>query len=339
MRKSPFFARAAVAALAATFVLLGVASSGYAQTAQTSEARWRQKAEQLGVSPLGKKAYQQVALLAVAVPPYRSEYGGLNVGELRAGSEKPADALAEMGLPVLPILAEALNDTSPTKIVTFGKSLRRNDTGKTWRVNELVSLVLVGITQHNFVVYDGKNPLTLRSDVAQRPELVPTFQKAVLVWYEQNKNRTLTERKIADVSDGWFRNRLDAVEWLGARKERRAISALVRYANTVLAAKEKNSLQDAELSETTLALGQIGDKASLPTVKKACDYLAYGLKRWGVMTSGTLDDIFQAYQGRALLGDAQNARRDLKTLYTQCAAGMDSSSRAEFQQRLQKVAH
>ncbi len=338
VKKRSSFAGAATAALAA-IVSLAVASPGYAQTAQDSQTRWRQKAEQSDASPFHKKAYQQIALLAVAAPPYQSEYGGVNVKELRAGSEKPASVLAEMGLPVLPILADALSDTTQTKIVTFGKSLRQNDKGKTWRVNELVALVLVGIVQHDFVVYDGKNPLTLRRDVAERPELVPAFQKAVLAWYEQNKNRTLTERKIADVSDGWFRNRLDAVEWLGAHKERKAVPALVCYANTIFASKEKNSLQDAELAETTLALGQIGDKATLPVAQKACRYLAAGLKRYGVTGSMDLLTLFQASQGRALLGDAQNARRDLKTLYAQCAANMDSSSRTEFQERLKKAAN
>src|SRR5207248_6694258 len=111
---------------------------------------------------------------------------------------------------------------------------------KTWKVNELVALLIVRIADRDFVTdreQEPKFPADLRSlnllgirDLNAQRGAAADFRKAVLDWYVANRDRTPTERKIADVTDVWFRNRLDAVIWLGehtAKEERNPIAARV----------------------------------------------------------------------------------------------------------------
>lgn len=316
--------------LVAVLPLLSTASA-----ADEPDARWLQKAQHANLSSLRKNAYEQIAKLSISKLTMWMNPGGFDILTIKAGSDSPAETLYNMGLDVLPVLIEALDDTTPTTVV---EPDRRLIGSKTWKVNELAARLIGRIAQHNFVIGDFPNERLLSWDLEQHPDSVPQFKKQILDWYAQNRNRSLEDRKIADVSDSWFRNRLDAVEWLGEHKILKAKSAIVQYINKTLTSKEKNSLLDAEAAESALALGQIGDKSTLPVVQRVCRYLANGLKQYGVTGSMDLYTLFQAHKGCALLGEKSKTLQELKSLYEQSAKRIEPSTRREYQERMQKAA-
>jgi hypothetical protein len=72
----------------------------------------------------------------------------------------------------------------------------------------------------------------------------------VLDWYAANRDRTAAERKVADVSVRWFRNRFDAARWLtehpsdaGRRAIEKRVDALLVEGKTA-----ENTTLYAELS-------------------------------------------------------------------------------------------
>jgi hypothetical protein len=102
--------------------------------------------------------------------------------------------------------------------------------------------------------------------------------------------------------------------------------------------KQSSTLLNTELAESALALGQIGDKNSLPAVRRACQYLADSFRRHGVMASGCLAHLFHANQGRALLGEKTEALAELENLRKQCSERMEPSQRKEYEERMQAAA-
>src|SRR5262249_19284720 len=131
-------------------------------------------------------------------------------------SKLPTDVLYTMGLDALPMLAEALDDETPTATVV---TLREGDfkQEKVWRVNELVALLIVRIADRDFVIGEPGKELGIRG-LAQRPRSAPEFRKLVTDWHRKSAALTSTERLVADVTDGWFRNRFDAVIALGGAR-------------------------------------------------------------------------------------------------------------------------
>lgn len=228
------------------------------------------------------------------------------------------------------MLAEALDDNTPTRDLRIYN--KRGRSAAVVRVNEVVARLIVLIAEHHFVLgEDAQTPQI--GDVARSPELVPQFRKVVLDWYARNRHRTRAQRKIADVSDICFRNRLDAVEWLGKNQVAAGKTAIVRYINRMLDSKEESTLKWTELAESSLALGQIGDRSALPAVRRACKHLSY----WGTGSSSP-SDLFMAYQGLALLGRKQEALAELNALFAKYSQGMEPSTRREYEEHLQAAA-
>jgi hypothetical protein len=308
--------------------------SGFSGGADEPNAARVQGAQQAELPSVRKRASQQLAKFRVARCTMWMNPGGFDILTIKAGSETPAKTLYNMGLDVLPALVDALDDNTPTAVVEPSRTMGE---ARTWRVNELVARLIVRIAQHRFVIGEFPNESLLSWHIGKHPNLVPQFKRLVLAWYEENRDRTLEERKIADVSDPWFRNRLDAVEWLGEHKVFKARLAIVQYIDSIFASKERNSLRDAEMAESALALGQIGDKRSLPEVQRVCEYLARRLKEHGVTGSMDVSTLFQAYQGRALLGEKFESLQELHALYDQCAKRMEALDRNEYQERMKKA--
>src|SRR5262249_57938806 len=74
----------------------------------------------------------------------------------RKDSTGPMDVLYRMGLDVLPQLAEALDDRTPTRTVTAVRPERvragEEEEKKVWLVNELVARLIVELAAHDFVL-------------------------------------------------------------------------------------------------------------------------------------------------------------------------------------------
>jgi hypothetical protein len=162
-------------------------------------------------------------------------------------------------------------------------------------------------------------------DLNKQPGTAADFKKAVLDWYADNRGRSLAERKIADVSDRWFRNRFDAIEWLAKNKSAAGRRAIEKQLDAVLADARNldHSTIHYELSACAEALGTIGDKASLPHVCAVCRYLTDD-DRYATGGSGPEPHRFlEAFHGLALLGEKDEALRDLKAIYEKRKDRMD----------------
>jgi hypothetical protein len=249
------------------------------------------------------------------------------------------DILHAMGLKILPILSEAISDDTPSGTVT----VCRRSKERVWKVNELVARLIRRLADREFVIGEWGEGVSL-SDIGEHPDLQTQFKELVLTWYEQNKDRTNDERKIADLQSN-LRNRLDAMIWLGNHKTTKATPAIAARIEKILSDKTVSSSTHAELAEASLSLGRIGDASALPSVTKACKHLSY----WIYMSyrpieqgrSGTGSNqrvnLFKAYHGMALLGRKQQALTDLKRLLREYGKEMEDHSRKEYETLIKKA--
>jgi hypothetical protein len=317
----------------------GAKSSGGAAGALVVENRWSVKARGAGVTAVQKAAYGEMARLEDCALMQWDEPGAPDVADPREGTTDATVRLMAMGMEVVPLLAEALDDTTPTRTVPESGRARN---AEPWTVNVVVGQMIRRMCGRDFVVEAQGQQHTL-GEVGAHPELAEAFAQEIDGWVAANRKRTEVERKVADVSDGWFRNRLDAVEWLGQKKEKAGRAAIEADVDRTLAAMEKkqDSLKEAELSECALALGRIGDKASLPKVRAACARL---LADWdwretsgGARGSMDVSTLFMGYEGLALLGEKAAAVKVLDRVEGAYSGKWEASMRAEFEGRLGKA--
>jgi len=290
--------------------------------------RWDAKARQAGITPLQRRAYQQLAKLHDFKAQQLTNWGHLYYVHPRPN---PMTILRDMGMDVLPALAEALDDDTPTKTVivdTSGGSPRGHEPYVV-KVNELVARLVRDITEYQFTVGD----IELRQIEAHR-DLIPEFRKRILEWYKKNKDKTLEERKIENLN-GDLQVRVMAESWLGQSRSVKAFPYLVTRIGAILGGREDSGTQ-SELAEVALALGRIGDPKGLPAVQKACDHLSDVLPR--SPASGAIQELFTAYQGLALLGHKKEALVELKRIYKEYGAKMEAHRRTEFEVRLAEAA-
>ncbi len=294
--------------------------------------RWDVTLHKKGVSREQRQAYEQLAKLH----DFRGEQPDWadSVCYLYP-KPNPMAALRDMGIRVVPVLAGALDDNTASKTVN---RLRTNvDPWKgethTWKVNELVGLLIRDITSHEFVLGEWGSGVHLR-DIESHRGQIPEFTKQILEWYKRNKDRTPEERRIADLHSN-LRNRLDAAAWLGKKKSTEAVVPLANRIETILAFGQDSSAE-AELAEDTLALGRIGDPKGYAALRKACDSLSQSQPR--SPGSSAIQDLFKAYEGLALLGHKKEALAELKRIYEQQGAKMEPLRRKEYQAQLSAAA-
>jgi len=302
--------------------------------------RWEKRLRDKNLTAKQRVAYDQFAKLHTVTLFQWDERGTLKMPSFDPESKVPTDVLHRMGVDALPFLAEALDDETPTATVTTnskGGMVRRH----VWQVNELAARLVWLIADRDFILGEPNMEVSVR-DVGAHPKLAPEFHKLVVDWHAKFAAKTPTERKLADVTDPLFRNRFDAIIWLGedrAKEGRRAIEARIDgYYDD-----PKRSLDSTSRSEMTycaLALGQIGDKASLPQVRRVCEDMSYTVymayrptNGWGV-GSGMNADLFRAYRGLTLLGKKDEAVKELNRLLTEYGPKMDETKRKEFEQHL-----
>jgi RNA polymerase sigma factor (sigma-70 family) len=284
-------------------------------------ARWLKAAQRPGLPPRERAAYQQFARLHQGAYKQLTNWGTLLVPPDPAD---PLNVLSRMGLDVLPKLAEALDDITPTRTETTDGSGRK----KEWRVNDLVARLIVNIAERDFTI--AKQPGTFPPDLRDldligirelntQPGAPAGFKKAVLDWYASNRGRSLAERKIADLGDPW--NYIDAVRWLAEHKSAAGRRAIEKRVDAVLAElrqqKRIHTGMWAEIAFCGEALGKIGDKASLPKVREICRYLSdYEVQNWATGSAGpNAQTFYEAFHGLALLGEKEEAVRGLQAMY------------------------
>ncbi len=297
------------------------------------DERWLRESHQPGISPLQKQAYEQLSRICLCDHPGLLVYGG--VLDLKAGSESPTRALYNMGVDAVPVLAEALEDTTVTRVVRDSGGHR--GPYDVWKVNGLVALVIRCIAGKEFLVGGDKYESgLLLFGVQEYPRMIPEARQQVLDWYEHNRDRPTEDGRIADLNDAYPPNRIDAVKWLGLHKITQAGPAIVDYINRSLASRVHSSLEATEMAEGSLALGNIGDVKNIDAVRRACKWLtSSGL--------GFRNYLFKAYHGLALLGEKTEALKELEDLYNKSTdpknpnAVPEGAERKEFQQSLEEA--
>ncbi len=179
------------------------------------------------------------------------------------------------------------------------------------------------------------NLLTIR-DLNAQPGTAADFRKAVLGWYAANRDKTPTERKVADVTDVWFRNRFDAVIWLGQAKAKEGRAPIAARIDAYYDDPKRSvdTTSRAEMGHCALALGQIGDKASLPQVRRVCEDLSAWPGTYGAGDSGLIEDLFRAYRGLALLGAKEEALKELERVLAAHGEKFDAGARKEYAEKL-----
>jgi hypothetical protein len=293
--------------------------------------RWEKLLQDRNLTAKQRAAYEQIAKLHTVKLLQEEFPGSIQIPSFDRNSKVPTDVLYKMGIDVLPMLAEALDDETPTATVTDNRRGDRN----VWQVNELVALLVVRIAERDFVICDPGKEVGIR-EIRQQPKDAPAFRKQVLDWHSKFAARTPLERKIADVGDAWFRNRFDAIIWLGNTKAKEGRAVIAARVDTFYADPKRgyDSLTRAEMTHCALALGQIGDPEGLPAVRKVCRDMSYWIETYLNADSAMLTDLFRSYQGLALLGHKTAALEELTRLEVRYGAQFEPSYRKEFADRL-----
>jgi hypothetical protein len=237
-----------------------------------------------------------------------------------------------MGFDVLPVLVDALDDATSSRmpIYDYGKrpivgsgslemaidEMTRNATqiGE-WKVNQLVGTLIYTLADREFVVVRGKKEYRIQA-IGEKPELVPQFQKLILQWYAENAKKSPLERKIADLQSSVPYNRYLAIWWIGNHNEKRGRDAVAARMEAILADKASIPPSTGELVQGALTLGQLGEVASVDVVRRICNELSDRVDTPG----GDVHRLFTAYQGLALLGKKDEALMELQHIPKRYAA-------------------
>ncbi|MCK4789424.1 MAG: hypothetical protein KAV87_37120 [Desulfobacteraceae bacterium] len=302
--------------------------------------RWIQKSQSKGLPALQKKAYQQLARVHLCKFTQFDHRGSFDILSWRKDSNEPMDLLYKMGVNVLPVLAGALSDQTPTRTITTN----RWEEKRVWKVNELIAVLIRRIADRDFAIGEYPNDRRI-VDIRHFSELAPGFATFVLKWYQENKDKTWEERKIADLESDVPPNRLGAIKWLGKHKVHGAIDHLIFHIDNILSGEVVSSSTHWEISAAAFALGQIGDSKGFEAVKRACDHLSYWIymsyrpieQGRSAKTSGQIYRLFRAYQGMALLGHKEQALGELNRLFQKYGKEMENGTRKEYKEWLQRA--
>ena len=314
--------------------------------------RYLRAAARPGVSAFEKKAYEQLALLhrgTFAMFMWRLK--------LTPNHGPPKDAMGVlygMGIDVLPVLSEALDDRTPSQTFIYDwrmifnsketwpvspATLREARVGQ-WKVNELVGALICTIAERNFAVTQRGSSVNIQ-DIGQKPALVPQFKHLVLDWYRENVGRTPLERNIADLNSDIPANRWAAIAGIGMRKEGGAQAAVVKHLENILAHGMTDRWSVRELSQGVLTLGQLGDSSSAALVHRICKELARFAETTKFSVSydrgHTCSDLFTAYRGLALLGKKREALKELDELHKRSSGQWRPNVEEEYQTNLAKA--
>ena len=323
-----------------TFLLAALISSPTAPRQETPvNARWEKRLEDKSLTAKQRAAYEQIAKLHTVKLFSRDSRGSLWMPSFDPKSKLPTDVLHRMGVDALPFLAEALDDETPTETVI----VTRWET-KVWKVNELAARLVWLIADRDFVLGEQDKEVSVR-EIALHPKLAPEFRKLVTDWHEKFASNTPTERKLADLADPLFRNRFDAVIWLGenkAKEGRAPIAALIDgyYGDPN---RSLDSTSRAEMSYCALALGLIGDERSLPQVRRVCAamseeiHMAYRPQGRSGVGSSMNEHLFRSYRALTLLGKHTEAVKELNRLFATYGSEMDETRRKEFEKMLEQA--
>lgn len=295
--------------------------------------RYRHAAAQAGLSPLRRDAYLEVAKLYQV----RSRL----VGPPGPDRSDPIGRLYNMGLDVLPVLVEALDDHTPSRTFHSTHSIAIAPTIP-YPVSDIAGLAICAVADREFS-YKGCSI----QNISRVPENVSQFKKVVLDWYVANRTTPLAQRMIADVDDTDGENRCRAIEWLGRHKEAAGRDAIIERVNHILRPSPKGTERAAprqpfgylgasgELATAALALGKLGGSASEAAVKHVCNEFSRCVERDHLKGCDFgIDHLFTAYRGLIAIGRRDDAIKELERLFAQYSPEMSLNDRDAYKQKL-----
>ena len=337
----------------------GYSIAGCCTGAEDPGQRYLRAAAREGVSPFDKKVYEQLAkihrgnfpvsgglwLLFAANPAWPGEASN------RQPPDDAMDVLIGMGLDVLPVLTEALDDRTPSQTFKYypHEMPRVNNRGRitqealaemrvgSWKVNELVAALICRIAERRFVIVRGRARHNI-VEVGQSRELVPQFRKLVLDWYAENAKRTPLERRIADLQSDVPGNRCVAIAWIGRHKEKAGQKAVVRHLETILADRTDAPSRAASCPKAHLPWETSENVANVDLVRRVCRQLSlYAGASEFSDHEFDVHDLFVAYHGLALLGKKDEAIKQLDEFHKRNSAKWKPDIEEAYQSNLAKT--
>jgi hypothetical protein len=285
--------------------------------------RYLRKASQQGVSPFQKAAYEQLAKLHES-----KDFAGGELEGITRNADDPMAVLHKMGLDVLPVLVDALDDTTPTQAFPGGPM--SNGEPCPYTVSALAAGLIVGISDREFAIIDGGEETSISG--SPPPGLAPKFRTAILDWYAKYAKKTPAERKIADVNSDFFRNRFSAIGWIAAHKEKTGLKAVLERIDAILAFNGSNSLLNEELAICSGALASFGDARNVDYVRRICKHFSEN----GLLNgSNSIRVEFLAFSGLAELAGRNEALREFTRLRNAQIAYMEPAQGEEFDRFLE----
>ncbi|EMO70253.1 hypothetical protein [Leptospira santarosai] len=269
--------------------------------------------------------------------------------ELPERHAEPILKLKEMGMVIIPFLLPYLSDTSETRAERVHHRGHR-DTGLYRRaviVNEYIGYIINQIADHEFYLpgkTDEDDGISLGDYGLVDMDRIRSFQTLIANWYQKNKDKSLEERMLNDLQDGFHTNRFAAYQWLGESRSEKYRLPLENKIKELFKG-DSGTLKKSEMGDCVEALAKIGNPKSAKIVRKVTSHFSYGI----YMTyrseeegnspgySNQISDLFQVYQALAKLGHKKEALVRLNELKKKYLEEMDGDTQKEFLENLKKA--
>lgn len=266
-----------------------------------------------------------------------SDEGFFGLPGVSSGDDgSPIAELTSYGMDAIPSLVPYLSDTSPTQAYrTHGNGMKRRAV-----VNEYVIFVINRIADHHFYLppeSDGSQRYVIPNPAL--PTNISELELQILSWWQENRTKSLVERKIEDLNDPIHDNRFAAYEWFARTRATEGREPIEQRIDALLIG-EVDTLKQSEMAACAEGLSQIGDRDSESQVRKVCDHLSYWLCEWHAAAgSNQIAALFKAYKALSNLGFRDEALSRLEVLKAKCLAEMDKSVQEEFLREFGTMAH
>ncbi|WP_061207258.1 hypothetical protein [Leptospira santarosai] len=269
--------------------------------------------------------------------------------ELPERHAEPILKLEKMGMVIIPFLLPYLSDTSETRAERVHHRGHR-DTGLYRRaviVNEYIGYIINQIADHRFYLpgkTDEDDGISLGDYGLVDIDRIRSFQTLIANWYQKNKDKSLEERMLNDLQDGFHTNRFAAYQWLGESRSEKYRLPLENKIKELFKG-DSGTLKKSEMGDCVEALAKIGNPKSAKIVRKVTSHFSYGI----YMTyrseeegnspghSNQISDLFQVYQALAKLGHKKEALVRLNELKKKYLEEMDGDTQKEFLENLKKA--
>ncbi|EMO14004.1 hypothetical protein LEP1GSC165_3618 [Leptospira santarosai str. CBC523] len=248
---------------------------------------------------------------------------------------EPILKLQEMGMVIIPFLFPYLSDTSETRVRRVHYRHPNYYTGGVVIVNRYIGYIINRIADHTFYLL-GKtdDDIILLTEELVDMDTIRAFQTLIANWYQKNKDKSLGERKLDDLQDGFRTNRIAAYHWLGKSKLEKYRLPLENKIKELFKG-DSDTFKDGEMVYCATALGKIGNPKSAKILRKVANHLSYDYS--GRERTPDIYNVFSAYEALAKLGHKKEALVRLNELKKDYLEKMNGDAQKEFLENLRNA--